>query len=64
MNLVWTDLELWLDVRHGLTVASGTPQHGHPAGIFSAELRCADGHINEGFIDQQQLLKNSTFHRI
>jgi hypothetical protein len=45
---------LWLliDVLHGLAIASWTPNRGHTACIFTAEFGRADGHINDGFIDQ------------
>ena len=39
------------NVFHGLTVASWTPQRGHPAGILPAAFRCADGHIHDRFIE-------------
>ena len=45
-------LGLWLDVCHGLTVASGTPNDGHSASIFPAKFGGTDRPINDGFIDQ------------
>ena len=41
-----------IDVLHGLAMASWTPNRGHTACRVTAEFGRADGHINDGFMDQ------------
>ena len=49
------ELELLVNVLHSLTVASWTPNDGHPTGIFPTEFGRTDRHINDGLVDQHLL---------
>src|SRR5262245_56933492 len=49
------ELEFLVNVLHSLTVASWTPNDGHPTGIFPTEFGRTDRHINNDLVDQHLL---------
>src|SRR4029434_7585054 len=48
-------LGVLVNVPHSFTVASWTPNDGHPTGIFPTKCGRTDCHIHDGLVDQHLL---------